>query len=151
MGEEDIPRSRIEALVRGLPGHPLHPPLTDATIGMFVFATAAAVVGFAGAIEDKTGPASWLALIAGLGVALPTAATGFVDWLYLEWGSARWRTATLHLTAMLSAVTLFAVGVYSAKTLVGDWRKSGLQMAAIGLGAAALGFLIGRLFHTVGG
>ena len=31
----------------------------------------------------------------------------------------------------LSAVTLFAVGVYSAKTLIGDWRKSGLQMVAI--------------------
>jgi predicted membrane protein (TIGR00267 family) len=51
----------------------------------------------------------------------------------------------------LSALTLFAVGVYSAKTLIGDWRKSGLQMVAIGLGAAALGFLIGRLFHTAGG
>lgn len=51
----------------------------------------------------------------------------------------------------LSAVTLFAVGVYSAKTLVGDWRRSGLQMVAIGLGAAALGFLIGRLLHTAGG
>ena len=51
----------------------------------------------------------------------------------------------------LSAITLFAVGVYSAKTLVGDWRKSGLQMAAIGLGAAALGFLIGHLLHTTGG
>jgi vacuolar iron transporter family protein len=51
----------------------------------------------------------------------------------------------------LSAVTLFAVGVYSAKTLIGDWRKSGLQMVIIGLGAAALGFFIGRLFHTAGG
>jgi len=48
----------------------------------------------------------------------------------------------------LSAVTLFAVGVYSAVSLTGDWRKSGLQMTAIGLGAAALGFLIGHLFHT---
>ena len=51
----------------------------------------------------------------------------------------------------LSAVALFAVGVYSAKTLIGDWRKSGLQMVAIGLGAAALGFLIGRLFHSTAG
>ena len=50
----------------------------------------------------------------------------------------------------LSAVTLFAVGVYSAKTLVGDWRKSGFQMLAIGLGASALGFLIGRVLHTAG-
>jgi vacuolar iron transporter family protein len=51
----------------------------------------------------------------------------------------------------LSAVTLFGVGVYSAKTLIGDWRKSGLQMVAIGLGAAAVGFLIGRLLHSTGG
>jgi VIT1/CCC1 family predicted Fe2+/Mn2+ transporter len=35
-------------------------------------------------------------------------------------------------------------------TLVGDWRKNGLKMVAIGLCAAAIGFLIGRLFHTVG-
>ena len=61
------------------------------------------------------------------------------------------RTAAIVLAIALSAVTLFGVGVYSAKTLVGDWRKSGLQMVAIGLGAAAVGFLIGRLFHTVGG
>lgn len=61
------------------------------------------------------------------------------------------RTPAIILAIALSAVTLFAVGVYSAKTLVGDWRKSGIQMVVIGLGAAALGFLIGRLFHTVGG
>jgi predicted membrane protein (TIGR00267 family) len=61
------------------------------------------------------------------------------------------RTPAIIVAIGLSAVTLFAVGVYSAKTLVGDWRKSGLQMVAIGLGAAALGFLIGRFFHTVGG
>jgi VIT1/CCC1 family predicted Fe2+/Mn2+ transporter len=30
------------------------------------------------------------------------------------------------------------------------WRKNGLKMVAIGLGAAAAGFLIGRLFHTAG-
>ena len=61
------------------------------------------------------------------------------------------RTPAIIVAIALSAVTLFAVGVYSARTLVGDWRKSGLQMVAIGLGAAALGYLIGRLFHTVGG
>lgn len=61
------------------------------------------------------------------------------------------RTPAVLGAIALSAVTLFAVGVYSARTLIGDWRKSGLQMVAIGLGAAALGFLIGRLFHTVGG
>ena len=61
------------------------------------------------------------------------------------------RTPAVVLAIALSGVALFAVGIYSAKTLVGDWRKSGIQMVLIGLGAAALGFLIGRLFHTVGG
>ena len=57
--------------------------------------------------------------------------------------------ATALITAIaLSALVLFGVGVYSAATLVGDWRKSGLRMVVIGLGAAAVGFLIGRLFHA---
>jgi predicted membrane protein (TIGR00267 family) len=60
------------------------------------------------------------------------------------------RTPALVLAIVLSALVLFGVGVYSAKTLVGDWRKSGLQMVVIGLGAAAIGFLVGRLFQTAG-
>ena len=60
------------------------------------------------------------------------------------------RTPALLLAIALSALVLFGVGVYSAVTLVGDWRRSGLQMVAIGLGAAATGFLVGRIFHTVG-
>ena len=58
------------------------------------------------------------------------------------------RTTALILAIVLSALVLFGVGVYSSVTLVGDWRKNGLKMVAIGLGAAAVGFLIGRLFHT---
>ena len=58
------------------------------------------------------------------------------------------RTPALVLAIVLSAVVLFGVGVYSAVTLVGDWRKSGLKMMVIGLGAAGIGFLIGRLFHS---
>jgi predicted membrane protein (TIGR00267 family) len=60
------------------------------------------------------------------------------------------RTAALITAIVLSAGALFGVGVYSSVTLVGDWRKNGLKMVAIGLGAAAVGFLIGRLFHTAG-
>jgi predicted membrane protein (TIGR00267 family) len=60
------------------------------------------------------------------------------------------RTPAVILAIGLSALALFGVGVYSAVTLVGDWRKSGPKMVAIGLGAAGVGFLIGRLFHTAG-
>ena len=60
------------------------------------------------------------------------------------------RTPALILAIALSALVLFGVGVYSAVTLVGDWRKSGAKMLVIGLGAAGLGFLIGNLFHAAG-
>jgi uncharacterized membrane protein len=102
----------LERLFRGLPGHPLHPPLTDATIGMFTLATALATLGALGAIEDKAGPAAWLALIGGLAVAVPTALSGFADWILLDWGGAAWRAATWHLSAMLGAVALFAVAAW---------------------------------------
>jgi VIT1/CCC1 family predicted Fe2+/Mn2+ transporter len=60
------------------------------------------------------------------------------------------RTPSLILAIALSAVVLFGVGVYSAVTLVGNWRTSGLKMLVIGLGAAGVGFLIGSLFHAAG-
>jgi predicted membrane protein (TIGR00267 family) len=56
-------------------------------------------------------------------------------------------TPALILAVSLSALVLFGVGVYSAVTRVGVWWRSGLKMLAIGLGAAGIGFLIGRLFH----
>jgi VIT1/CCC1 family predicted Fe2+/Mn2+ transporter len=43
------------------------------------------------------------------------------------------------------------VGAYTAVTLIGDWRKDGARMMIIGLGAAAIGFGIGRLFGASGG
>jgi len=60
------------------------------------------------------------------------------------------RTTALITAIVLSGLVLFGVGVYESVTLVGDWRKNGLKMVVIGLGAAAIGFLIGRLFHTAG-
>ena len=61
------------------------------------------------------------------------------------------RGATAFAGLLLCALVLFGVGVYSAVTLVGDWRRSGLKMLVIGLGAAGIGFLIGNLFHGAGG
>ena len=47
-------------LLRGLPGHPLHPPLTDATIGAYTFAAAMAVLSRLGVSEHNTATAWWL-------------------------------------------------------------------------------------------
>ena len=60
------------------------------------------------------------------------------------------RSSALVLGLCLSAVVLFGVGTYEALTRVGSWWKQGLRMVVIGLGAAALGFAIGHLFHATG-
>ena len=132
-------------LVHGLPGHPLHPPFTDAVIGMFTLATGLAVIGYAGAIEDAAGKGAWLALIGGLIVALPTATTGFADWVTLAWGSDRWRAATWHLTAMVSAVVLFAFAAWLQHDGYkhGDVTTGGLVLTLAGFAVLTVGGWLG--------
>jgi uncharacterized membrane protein len=131
----------MAALLRGLRGHPSHPPLTDATIGMFVLAAALSVLGKAGVAEGKLGPAAWLALAGGLIVAAPTAVTGFADWILLEWGSPVWRTATVHLSAMVTAVALFGAAAWLQWPGYrhGDVTTGGLVLALLGLAVLAVG------------
>src|SRR6266851_1220070 len=85
---------KLSFLWRGLPGHPLHPPLTDATTGI---TQSAGAYGW------------WIALIFGLIVTVPTALTGLLDWLSITWGTELWKTATAHMIAMLTATVFFAL------------------------------------------
>lgn len=50
----------------------------------------------------------------------------------------------------ISGLALFAIGAYQAVSLVGNWKRSGIQMVVIGIGAAIIGFLIARLFNVSG-
>lgn len=50
-------------------------------------------------------------------------------------------------SVVLSGAVLFFIGAYEAKTTMGSLFRSGLRMAAIGLGAGLAGFLIG---HFIG-
>jgi uncharacterized membrane protein len=100
---------KLSYLLHGLPGHPLHPPLTDVTIGTYSFATIAALLDVTGIVDRNAAYGWWLALIVALCSTALTATTGFLDWIEIEWGSAVWRTATYHLTAMLSATVVFLI------------------------------------------
>jgi uncharacterized membrane protein len=137
---------RFAYLFKGLPGHPIHPPLTDVTIGAYAFATIAAVLSKAGVAEHGTASAWWLALVVALLSTALTAATGFVDWIDLEWGSATWRTATLHMTAMLSASVVFLVAA-----LVGHHAYVGHEVSTIGLVLTLAGFALLTLGGWLGG
>jgi uncharacterized membrane protein len=145
--------TKADVMLRGLPGHPLHPPLTDATIGMFVLASGLAVIGSLGGIEDAAGKGCWLALIGGLIVAVPTATTGFADWVRLDWGSERWRTATLHMTAMVTAVVLFALAAWLQHRGYqhGDVTTGGLIFSVLGLVALTAGGWLGGALVFVHG
>jgi hypothetical protein len=63
-------------------------------------------------------------------VAVPTALTGFADWLTLEWGRRRWRTATVHLLAIVTAVCLLGGAAWA------QWR--GWREGHVATGGLAL-------------
>src|SRR3954451_5144198 len=100
---------RLLDYVRGFPGHPSHPPLTDASIGAYTVATAMLVLGAAGVEERQMAYGGLLALSGGLIVAVPTAVTGLLDWLQMPRGTEARRTATVHLLVMVTATVLFAL------------------------------------------
>src|SRR5919206_1409868 len=136
---------RLSYLVKGLPGHPLHPPLTDATIGIYTGATAFGVLSALGVSERNTATAWWLALVVGLIVTVPTALTGLIDWLGIEWGSPLWRTATAHLLSMVTATiafllaAIFGHGGYVDRDVTGG----ALILTLIGFAALTLGGWLG--------
>jgi uncharacterized membrane protein len=130
-------------LVRGLPGHPLHPPLTDATIGSYTFATIAAILSAVGVAEDPTAKAWWLGLVVALCWTTVTALTGFADWLKISRGTPMWRTATFHALVNLTAGVLFLIAA-----IVGHddgWRNGDVTTGPFVL------TMLGFLALTVGG
>ncbi len=50
------------------------------------------------------------------------------------------------LSLLVSAVVLFVLGAVKAKMTVGNWGKSGLEIAVIGIFSALVGYYIGYLF-----
>jgi len=144
---------KIEYLWRGLPGHPLHPPLTDATIGIYTFATIAGVLSKAGFHVHGFTTGWWLALVVGLVVTVPTALTGLADWLTISWGSELWKTATLHLTAMVTATVFFLLAaVFGHHSYVHHHIGTG-QLVVTLIGFAALttgGWLGGAIVYVHG-
>jgi uncharacterized membrane protein len=128
--------------LRGFPGHPSHPPLTDATIGAYTFATVAAILSKLGIAEHGFAQAWWLALIVGAITSLLTISTGFLDWLQISRGTPLWRTATLHAVANATGSIFFILAI-----VIGHDEYSARAVGTGGLVLTILGFA----FLTVGG
>jgi uncharacterized membrane protein len=132
--------------LRGMPGHPSHPPLTDVTIGAYTFATIAAILSKAGLATGGFAQAWWLALVVGACSSVFTVGTGLLDWLKISSGTPLWRTATLHAltNATASVFFVFAV-VFGHKSYVA---------ASVGTGSFVLtivGFALLFAGGTMGG
>lgn len=132
-------------LLRGPSGHPSHPPLTDAAIGMYTLAAVLAVIGAIGWIEDAAGKGMWLALLAGLVAGTLAALTGLADWVTITRGTPLWRTATLHMVVMLTATLLFALAAIFQYDGFhdGEVETAGLIFTLLGFGTLTAGGWIG--------
>jgi uncharacterized membrane protein len=144
---------KADYLIRGTPGHPVHPPLTDATIGAYTFATIAAVLSALGIAEESAAKGWALALVVGLVLSAPTAITGVVDWLKISPGTPLKRTATSHLIAMVAATAVFLI---TALVGYGDGMDGVVGAGALLLNAIAFGLLTlggwlgGAIVYTYG-
>jgi uncharacterized membrane protein len=120
------------------PGKPLHPPLTDASIGAYTAGVVMLVLGTIGLEEEQMAHGALLAISFGLIVAAPTALTGLLDWLDLPKGSPRRTVATLHLWVMVTATVLFAL-TWIAQ--LGGYKDDEVRVLALVLGLVAFALL----------
>jgi hypothetical protein len=141
----------FEWLYRGTPGHPLHPPLTDAAIGTYTFATVAAALSKLGIAQEEAAQAWALALIVGLVIGAATALTGFADWIRITRGTPLFRTATAHMIANLFATAFFliAIGAGYGEGMDGAITDGAFVLTLIAFGLLTAGGWLGGtiVFH----
>jgi VIT1/CCC1 family predicted Fe2+/Mn2+ transporter len=54
--------------------------------------------------------------------------------------------SAMYISLVISAIVLFITGAVEGKITVGHWFKKGIQLTIIGMAAAGIGFLVGKLF-----
>jgi nitrite reductase/ring-hydroxylating ferredoxin subunit/uncharacterized membrane protein len=118
-------------------GAPLHPALTDVTVGSWTTAFVLDGVSAATKAESVTAAADG-ALVVGVASALPTATTGASDWRVLV-GEQR-RIALLHGMLNGSALTLNVASLVCRGT---GRRGIGRALSALGFGVATMSAHIG--------
>src|ERR1041385_1144733 len=128
-------RGRTFKGLRGFSGKPFHPPLTDIPIGAYV------IVAGLDVISNVAQDESWardffragsFVLVAGAGVSLLTALTGFWDWLRsTEAGTQARREANAHALTMVTVTVLVLVDIGLRTLRYGGDQHSGAVIVAL--------------------
>ena len=100
--------------IRGFAGKPTHPPLTDIPVAAYIMAAAFDLIAMFATDGSETAHNFFIAgtyvLVFGAAVSVPTALTGFWDWLKsTQKHTQAWRTANVHMAAMLTVTALVAI------------------------------------------
>ncbi len=119
-------------------GHPLHPVITDVTVGALTAAVVLDGLDMA-SNDERFAPGADAALVVGVTSAVGAAAAGITDWQFTE-GEAR-RFGVLH--ALLNTT---ALGLYITSLAL---RKGGQR--DLGRGLALTGFLLSGAAAYLGG
>lgn len=122
-------------------GHPLHPLLTDVTLGAW---TSAFVLDLAGGRHGRQAADRLI----GLGVlsALPTAATGLSDWS--DYIGAERRVGLVHALTNVTAVACYSLSLLARRR---GARARGVAWSLAGVSALAAGaYLGGHLSYVQG-
>jgi uncharacterized membrane protein len=133
--------------LRGFAGKPFHPPLTDIPVAAFLLVAVFDFVSFFadGDLAGDLYNAATYTLIAGFIVAIPTALTGFWDWLKStpKHTQAR-RTANWHMTVMFTVVGIVIIDMLArSQADDGGVNAAGLILSLIAGGLVSFGALYG--------
>jgi uncharacterized membrane protein len=140
-------------LLKGWPGKPSHPPLTDASIGAYTVGVAMLVAGKIGLQTPQMAVGALIAISGGLVLAAPTAITGLLDWLDIPNGTPARTLATVHLLTMVAATVLFALTWLAQRPGYVDEeiRTLGLVLGLVAEGVLVFGgFLGGAIVFVYG-
>jgi uncharacterized membrane protein len=132
--------------LRGFAGKPLHPPLTDIPVAAYVLALVFDLISFlsSGELAENMYHAATYALIAGLIVSIPTALTGFWDWLKsTPKHTQAWRTANWHMAVMLTVTLLVVIDLLARDLSEGSVNTIGFILSVVAGGLVAFGSAYG--------
>jgi uncharacterized membrane protein len=139
-------RGRSNKGLRGLAGKPFHPPLTDIPVAAYVLALAFDLISFfsSGELAENMYNAATFVLIGGLIVSIPTALTGFWDWLKsTPKHTQAWRTANWHMAVMLTVTALVLVNLLVRDLEDGSVNTIGMILSVVAGALVAFGATYG--------